>query len=149
MTDILPRDILLYAGGDAWRRFGTFTRRTTRLARNGEGQQETFARADGATCAHYLGYDGLLHLAAAGIIRPHWIDTNGDGLPDVLTYLAEPSVVNSILQSQTLATTWTPNQETATNAAVAAPDGTTTGCTLVPSVTNTSGHYITQAATIT
>jgi len=150
MTDILPRDILLYAGGDAWRRFGTFTRRTTRLARNGEGQQETFARADGATCAHYLGYDGLLHLAAAGIIRPHWIDTNGDGIPDTLSYLGESSCVNSLLQSQALATTWSATADTPTNntADTLAPDGTQTATKLVPTSAN-SLHYQSQAVTIT
>lgn len=140
MTDILPRDILLYAGGDAWRRFGTFTRRTARIQRGGEGQQETFSRADAATCASYLGRDGLYHLAAAGVMRPHWVDTNGDGIPDTLTYLGEPGATNRALQSQAWATSpWANNTVTPTNNAATAPDGTTTATKLLPNNTVTAG----------
>ena len=97
MTDILPRDLLLYAGGDAWKRFGTFTRRAHRIQRGGEGQQETVARADSTTCATYFGLDGLIHTAAANVMRPHWIDTNADGIVDTQVALLEGSATNVAL----------------------------------------------------
>lgn len=148
MSAIQPHDVLVYAGGDAWQRFGTFTRKTQRLARFGESQAEIFARADATTCATFLGRDGLVHFAQANVIRPHWIDTNGDGIPDTLTFLAEPQVTNRLLQSQAWATApWGNNVVTATNNFATAPDGSLTATKLLPNNTGANNNpYATQGA---
>ena len=137
MTDILPRDVLLYAGGDAWKRFGTFTRRAHRIQRGGEGQQETFSRADGSTCASHFGLDGLIHTAAANVMRPHLVDTNGDGVVDTLTSLHEPAATNIALWCRDLTNaTWAKTNCSAVKNQIGLDGVANSCCTLTASAGN-------------
>ena len=89
--------------------------------------------------------DGSVAFDAINVLRDRHY---GAGVGSLRTTLVEPAATNSILQSQTLATTWAQTAITAANGAATAPDGTTTACTLIPSVAN-SLHYVSQAVTIT
>lgn len=114
MSAVRPHDVLIYAGGDSWQRYGVFSRRLNRIARAGETMAEVFSRADAATCATYFGFDGLIHTAAANVLRPHWIDTNADGVLDTLVSLHEGTATNVALWSRDLTNAaWTKTNTTA------------------------------------
>jgi len=95
-VSIHPSDILFYAGGAALRQFGTLSRRTTGIARRGEGVIENFARTG---TAYFMGKDGLYHASEEDVFRPHWVDADGDGILDTLTLLLEDERENELLLS--------------------------------------------------
>ena len=89
-----------------------------------------------------------MHLAAANVLRPHWLDTNADGVPDTLVGLIEPSRANAFLRSEDLTTSWTAFNCTISPDARVAPDGNLTADRVVEAATN-STHSPTQNVAIT
>src|SRR5882724_7759937 len=74
MANLLPRDVLLFAGGDALAKYDTLVRRTWPADRGGEQGKETVARSGaGATAISYLS-PGVLGVAPAGanVTRVEW-----------------------------------------------------------------------------
>lgn len=111
-----------------------------------------FATTDGSTVNYQLTATyGAQGFGAADIVQ-NLNSTNGAALIYANRYganelLSITTRTNLLLQSQTLATTWTQNAVTTTNAAGTAPDGTNTACT-VKETTATSVHDVAQAVTV-
>jgi hypothetical protein len=130
MPEVLPRDVLLRVGGRTLARYGV-----SFVAGPGLGRaeaKETFARADGTTCATYIDRSGLVRRAAANVLRVEWVDLDGDGIRETPGLLLEGARTNLCLRSEEL-----DNAAWANSGAVAvtpntdvAPDGTTTADTL-------------------
>jgi hypothetical protein len=90
----------------------------------------------------------MLRTAAANILRPHFADLNGDNVREALTFLVEPSRINSWVRSDDYTNAaWSNNGLSGvTGAATTAPDGTLTGCHLTENSISTS-HIIWQPLT--
>jgi len=120
-----------------------------RIRAGGNMARATFIRADATTCATRIRNDGVVEAVAANVLRTEWVDLDGDGIRETPGLLLEASRVNTLLQSQALATTWVANLLTATNNVAIAPDGTTTATGLVPTAVSSAAHRVSQAITIT
>lgn len=98
---IRPQDVLLYAGGECIQRFGV---PVWRMARS-QDQAETASRT--GSVGPVVGKDGVLRQASADLPRIDWVDTDGDGVLDTPSILAEIDArENLVLQSEDLSTTW-------------------------------------------
>lgn len=142
----MPAPILFSAGGDVLQKYGTLVRRVRPPALGGEGLKEVFSRVGGTIA---LGRDGVYRNVGANVPRIDWLLDPLTGQKAAF-WVLEQAATNRLLQSQTLATgPWAGNgHSSATNAAVTAPDGTLTGCTLQDDATNNT-HYWNQSITIT
>jgi len=143
---IQDRDLLLYAGGAAFQKYGTFTRRVTTIDRLGEDLVETCTRAGVATGVSRAGY---VHSVAANTPRVVWLDLDGDGVRETCSVLVEDARTNTILQSEDASTTWTTTNVTVNTNAVKAPSGATTADQIVEDASASVRHRIRQALTIT
>src|SRR6266576_7072519 len=147
MSEIFPKDIFYRFGGRTAVRYGLGS---VAGAYHGPVEVvESFSRTDASPCATAIDRDGIPHVAAANKLRSEWVDLDGDGIRETATILFEGGRTNTILQSQTFATTWTTNLLTATNGAGIGPDGTTSASSLIPTAVNSNSHYAIQTITIT
>jgi hypothetical protein len=147
----LPRNVLLEVGGDVLAKYGTLLRRSTPPGRGGEIPY-TFTRAgNGLYLTNDVSAGGLVvKTAGNGFARVEQLVDPVNGV--LQNYLKlEQTATNSCLQSQTWGTApWAANNMTSvTNAAAAAPDGTTTATSLIPNGTSTPFHFMNQPITIT
>lgn len=62
----------------------------------------TFARADASTCATYFDRDGILRTAAANLLRPEWVDLDGDGVRETMGFRLEGARTNVALWNRDL-----------------------------------------------
>jgi len=86
---------------------------------------------------------GTLVQVGANVLRDnHYVS-------GVRTTLFEPSMINSLLQSQTLGTTWSQTFSSVTSDQTAAPDGTVTADKLIEDSTASQAHYLQQNVTVT
>lgn len=144
---IHPRDILLYVAGAALQRYGALSRVTTRIARGGEEQLETFTRA---STGYALDRGGVLRIAAIDTPRIEWTDPVTAGVFDTPTLLLEDARTNLLLRSEEFDNAaWTKTRATISANADTAPDGTTTADRLVEDATASSTHFASQNITIT
>jgi hypothetical protein len=139
--------VLFRAGGECYERYGVMCHRTTSIAHGGEELQETFTRADAATCATYVDRDGYVRRALADVPRVSWYDGDGDGTREA-HLLLESSRINSILRSEELSNaSWTKSGATVGADAGTAPDGATTADRLIEGAGGTT-HYAEQSASV-
>ena len=144
---VKPSDILLYAGGRALARFGQFVRQTTSIGRATIAGTFTHTRT---TTATYHDRNGRLLTAAIDTPRPHWIDTDADGVLDAPVLLLERSATNLLLQSESLDNAaWTKTRSTITADATTGPDGASNADALVEDATASNTHLVSQTITIT
>src|SRR5258706_5070759 len=93
MSDVRPQDILLRVGGLTLKRYNC-------VAVFGASRLEvpiTFTRADATSCATEIDRDGIIHTAAANVLRTEWVDLDGDGIREMPGFSIEGSRVNSSL----------------------------------------------------
>lgn len=144
---IHPRDILFYGGGAALQKYGTLSRRTTSIARNGEDVTETFTRSG---TAYYVDRAGVLRIAAENKPRVnHWDTVNGEALTTP-RLLLEAARTNLVTDSETLGDGgWTEAYCNVGDNADTAPDGTATADRLVEDSTAGQAHGVYDSITKT
>ncbi len=116
--------------------------------------QQAFFTGDGSTTTAQLVAQYSTDGASLGSGGKPDIVQNLDGGPAIyvtrfsLPELMSPALrTNLLLQSQTLATTWSTDASTPTNGVSVAPDQTNTACTIKETVTNTF-HSVHQTVTV-
>lgn len=143
---IHERDILLYAGGAALERYGTFVWRKQIPQFGGEELQEVFSRSDPGT---YVDRDGIVRLAAAQTPRVTWLDLDGDGIREPY-FLAEAARTNLFSYSEQFDNgAWGKQRASVSADQHTAPDGTTTADRLVEDTSTATSHYVSQSITAT
>lgn len=142
MAEAFPKDILLRVGGRTLQRHAPFA---VPGARRGLIDTPiTFSRADGSTCASQNTRDAVVRLAAAGVIRPEWIDTDGDGILDTPSILVEEARTNGWTHSQdTDNAAWTLNAITVGGTNATSPNAGANARWFLETVAN-SGHTLTR-----
>lgn len=150
MASPLAKQVLYMAGGDVLSKYGTLVARKAPPAAGGEIPY-TFARTgNGLYLANDVGIGGLKVATAPGATAR--IEQLIDPVTGALQHYwkMEPAATNACLQSQALATSpWSGGLSTVTNNAGAAPDGTTTASSIIPTAVNGPNHYASQAITVT
>lgn len=135
---IHSRDLLFYAGGAAFQKYDVSCMRRAPAFRGGEEIIETFSRTG---TAYFKDRSGVLRLAEANALRPHWMDLDGDGIFETCTLRLEDARTNVWTYSEQFDNVaWTAdlvNASISANAAVA-PDGTTTADKIVENGTGGS-----------
>lgn len=109
MSAVRPQDLIFYAGGECWQKYGTLYRRTASPLRGGESVGMSFSRADASTCATYVDRDGIIRKALANVPRIQFEDLDGDGVRESACLLMEGARVNQAAGSNLFAdsTYWT------------------------------------------
>lgn len=100
---VQPGQLLVYAGGEALSRFGTFLKRTSR-------RDEVIETHSRSSVGWARTRSGILVPWEANVPRVTWVDTDGDGVPDKAAYLLEGARENLIDDQDltTFSTTGTP-----------------------------------------
>lgn len=98
------RDVLVWVGGSALRRFGAPTRKTAPINRGGESLVEQFTRA--APDAIGTARSGKLISATTNVPRLYWVDLDGDGLRETPCIRLEGTRTNLVLRSEDFSAAW-------------------------------------------
>lgn len=131
---IRPQDVLLYAGGECFQRFGVPFMRMTRS----QDAAETVTRA--GAVGPFVGKGGIRR-ASADRLRVDWLDMDGDGILDTPAFLAEPARTNLVTEDDlTLwGTVGTPVVSTTDG-----PDGGTSSAYTVEDDNASGDEYVTS-----
>ena len=131
-------DLLFYAGGECFAKYGTPSRRT----HPSEDVAETFTRTG---TAYYVDRAGVLKIAEANALRTEWTGA----LFDTPVLLLEDARTNEVTFSEELDNgAWTKLNSSISADAIAAPDGATTADKIVEDGTASAQHGIERAQTI-
>lgn len=122
---IRPQDVLLYAGGECLQKFGALGWRTSPQ----DERAETHVRT---SVGYFVGSAGAVRIAAAGVPRVEWLDTDADGVFETPVLLLERAATNVALRAEEIDhAAWSDvGTPVVTADAAEAPDGATTAETI-------------------